>query len=855
MRRPTHIFLPATVSLSRSFTSCKTLLQKKKEEEPHMKMIYSSHFVRNSGDKHSFGIKRYQMTKEEEVEQDKLLEEEEFAYLQETAGEGYYYLPFLYKVSLRAGALEKEKERIRFILQQRKQLTIDRKGGSVLGTPTRPDKVLANIMRNRRSAAADVNSSSSKISLTSPPTEAELFPYANWRGTCASLLRPFYTRQTAVSPEESGGNTSLATLTEDVDFLRKTKKLYAVNYYSRMHMVPKKHILSACYTVCWNAAIGVWNAAGSVICFTVRGIRPMATNGKGEGEAPVEGGVLVRAAKGFFQGCSYGCYFLYVGVVVSPVLHLPLGLVNTVYCCINFFTSNLFFDALSGRFQRVSVIDHYYFRRELQLRKRLIRAVGRQEFQRRHMKSEKKWEERMAAMGFSLEEAREKLKEKIGGKKTTQTKKKKAALENPYTVLNVSKNATAQQVKKQYKKLAMVYHPDVVSDLPPDQQNESKRKFQEISTAYQVLSNPEKRRAYDRAGASGLEMHETQHGAFASRTPEEIVQGIFGGEGFKLLFLGEVYRSHWSLRMEAQVNVSIAELEELQTIRTRQMAVQLASILDVHAKRPTTPYVPRNAPAAKSRVVHKVQMSGLPDTLFQSRGHRGATAQAKTDGAKLSPELKEEMLKELGDTGSKAAMSKPTSPFELTPGSNDYNCFSRDFEDRVDKMVDYLCTACFGPELAYELGEAYIVAAQRFLHIRPFYSTKLHVLRKIGTGMDRIFDAFTMKAMREKDADGNALAADVVARKMMAEYITMEFDSVVADMNVILKNVTQIVCNDCGESDPDVLKKRAYALWYLGDRLMKKGKKWAADKDDVEMMAYLQQAATSIASTSRPPEF
>ncbi len=64
-----------------------------------------------------------------------------------------------------------------------------------------------------------------------------------------------------------------------------------------------------------------------------------------------------------------------------------------------------------------------------------------------------------------------------------------------YQILGVSKNADADQIKKAYRKLARKYHPDV----NPDNQ-EAEVKFKQVNEAYQVLSDPEKRKKYDQYG-------------------------------------------------------------------------------------------------------------------------------------------------------------------------------------------------------------------------------------------------------------------------------------------------------------------------------------------------------------------
>ncbi len=61
-----------------------------------------------------------------------------------------------------------------------------------------------------------------------------------------------------------------------------------------------------------------------------------------------------------------------------------------------------------------------------------------------------------------------------------------------YETLGVSKTADQDEIKKAYRKLARKYHPDANPDDP-----KAEEKFKEISTAYEVLSDPDKRKQYD----------------------------------------------------------------------------------------------------------------------------------------------------------------------------------------------------------------------------------------------------------------------------------------------------------------------------------------------------------------------
>ncbi|MBS4026479.1 MAG: molecular chaperone DnaJ [Clostridia bacterium] len=96
-----------------------------------------------------------------------------------------------------------------------------------------------------------------------------------------------------------------------------------------------------------------------------------------------------------------------------------------------------------------------------------------------------------------------------------------------YEILGVSRDADEAELKKAYRKMARQYHPDV---NPGD--NEAEAKFKEISEAYAVLSDPEKRRQYDQfghAGANGQGFGGFDGGGFGGF--DDIFDMFFGGGG------------------------------------------------------------------------------------------------------------------------------------------------------------------------------------------------------------------------------------------------------------------------------------------------------------------------------------
>ena len=103
-----------------------------------------------------------------------------------------------------------------------------------------------------------------------------------------------------------------------------------------------------------------------------------------------------------------------------------------------------------------------------------------------------------------------------------------------YEVLGIERGASADDIKQAFRRLAMKHHPD----RNPDNKKEAEERFKEISEAYEVLSDPQKRAAYDQYGHHGVE-GAFRHGSFHFEedfTHFQDLNDLFGGGGLEELF-------------------------------------------------------------------------------------------------------------------------------------------------------------------------------------------------------------------------------------------------------------------------------------------------------------------------------
>ncbi|AFI04009.1 DnaJ family protein [Helicobacter cetorum] len=133
-----------------------------------------------------------------------------------------------------------------------------------------------------------------------------------------------------------------------------------------------------------------------------------------------------------------------------------------------------------------------------------------------------------------------------------------------YQTLNVSENASQDEIKKSYRRLARQYHPDL------NKTKEAEEKFKEINAAYEILSDEEKRRQYDQFGDNmfgGQNFSDFARSRGSGANLDDILSSIFGHGGFSQGFGGSQGFSNFgfsnfeseNLDIVANLNVSVLD--------------------------------------------------------------------------------------------------------------------------------------------------------------------------------------------------------------------------------------------------------------------------------------------------------
>src|SRR3954463_442030 len=175
------------------------------------------------------------------------------------------------------------------------------------------------------------------------------------------------------------------------------------------------------------------------------------------------------------------------------------------------------------------------------------------------------------------------------------------AQRDPYSVLGVERKASADEIKKAYRKLARQYHPDRNPDDP-----KAEERFKEIQSAYDIVGDPDKRKQFDRGGifygsggraggAGGPGAGQGGFGGFDAGNFGDILSNLFGGGAAKTGGAGAGTRRSRSARgadLEAEVTISFDQaIEGAQVPLTVQSSQRCTTCHGTGAKPGTAPKV------------------------------------------------------------------------------------------------------------------------------------------------------------------------------------------------------------------------------------------------------------------------
>ncbi|KAJ5698057.1 DnaJ domain protein [Penicillium macrosclerotiorum] len=342
-----------------------------------------------------------------------------------------------------------------------------------------------------------------------------------------------------------------------------------------------------------------------------------------------------------------------------------------------------------------------------------------------------------------------------------------------YDALGVPPTATELEIKKAYRKLAIVTHPD---KNPGDET--AHERFQAIGEAYQVLSNEELRKRYDKFGKEDA----VPGGGFED--PSEFFSMIFGGEAFVDL-IGEI-----SLMKDltATMDITMQQMEE------EELAESAEQKLNIHDEEVKAAEASGSSPAAEAKAAEAAaEASGSSEAappLLTPR--RLATVlgpseeEARMEAAGLSQEEKELRKKEKKKGLSKEQQERLAAFEEERRKAREERVntlanklvdrlsvwtetdkgpdVTRAFQEKIRLEVENLKMESFGLEILHAVGATYVqkgtsfLKSQKFLGISGFFSRlkdKGTLAKETWTTISTAIDAqMTMEEMAKLEERG-----------------------------------------------------------------------------------------------------
>ena len=575
-------------------------------------------------------------------------------------------------------------------------------------------------------------------------------------------------------------------------------------YNRRMNLIPKRNLQWALYHCLVNVQRGTIVALRCVPAFVVAQSRSR--------------GPVVGIPAGLVLGSAAAFHYVALMCVASPLLHISGGFFNIYDGLVNCYKGNRFFNSEQGWYDPAAASDWRRNMSSLQasIQNRIAEATAEHSAQAREADS---MITRVTGKGVraTVSALYDAAKGKIMGARKTpeddaQGKGPRGQGEagsshgaeplDPYSTLQVAPTASPKVIKESYNRLAKVLHPDVNRSDPL-----AAEKFQQLTSAYKILNDPESRKAYDMGGMEGRQlasMGGVAGAGFLKGSPATIIQQLFGGVPFQELFVGPLYRSTFHMQSQNGCAVNLQDLEILQAYRIKLIAAVLVEIVDAFAldnvgAMALTAYASAQA-AAESR--QSLENVSTADTDHADR--RGAQPSSRT-----SPMPTVQVAsKTVGGASTTTSAASATMAAVKGNTSMTFSHVLRDdvvqkfrisvqdhpdFSSRCQALAQYLSKCSYGRELLHEIGISYLVNAKRFSqdfppsvwYRRPWedYQAKLLINVKATGGILRT--RHTLRHSRAKDLEATAMSL-----------LDMEWENALTDVHIVSRFAAMAVMND-----------------------------------------------------------
>lgn len=281
------------------------------------------------------------------------------------------------------------------------------------------------------------------------------------------------------------------------------------------------------------------------------------------------------------------------------------------------------------------------------------------------------------------------------------------AKEDYYELLGVARNASDDDIKKNFRRLAMKYHPDRNTDNPG-----AEEQFKKIKEAYDVLSDPKKRSAYDQFGHAGVDpTMGGGPGGFSSENFSDIFSDVFGdifGGGQRRRGGGGRRGSDLRYNLEITLEEAVAGTEVKIRVPTMVNCTECGGTGAKKGSSPVTCGTCQGHGAVRMQQgFFSVQQtcptchgSGqqIKDPCRTCQGH-GRTQETKTLSVKIPPGVDSGDRIRLGGEGEAGEGGAGAGDLYVQIGVKDHPIFTRDGPNLYCEMPISFPTACLGGDL------------------------------------------------------------------------------------------------------------------------------------------------------------